>query len=228
VSRTKQRAHDSHRFLAEHAGEPCSQGESPRHTQTHQHQTVMRAPEQILRMSEKSKILRDEKALCRLCRLPDISVRLTAHPFEPYIFHVMTERPSVWSKDSGRFSSNLTFMQRRASAAPACLFLADAQRKPPPLATHPPLSSGSPRGFLCRRPFRQAREQRPQTSRAPLDHRFTAANLATPLEILVVVETSCRRIPSTATACNARIHSGLPCCLNFHRVKSHVNLCSEN
>ena len=52
----------------------------------------MRARSKLTNVRE-IQILRDEKALCRLCRLPDISVCLTAQSFEPYIFHVMTERP---------------------------------------------------------------------------------------------------------------------------------------
>src|SRR5260370_1500780 len=52
----------------------------------------MRARSKLSHVRE-IQILRDEKAFCRLCRLPDISVRLAAQSFDPHIFYVMAERP---------------------------------------------------------------------------------------------------------------------------------------
>jgi len=42
--------------------------------------------------------LRYEKSLCRLCRLPDISVSLAAQSFDAHIVHVMTERSEHWEQ----------------------------------------------------------------------------------------------------------------------------------
>src|SRR5205814_9163826 len=78
--------------FAEDASDARSQGHSPRHTQTQQHQTVMRARRKLPDVGE-IQILRYEKSLCRLCRLPDVGVSLAAHSFHAQSVRVMTESP---------------------------------------------------------------------------------------------------------------------------------------
>ena len=64
--------------------------QSSRRTQSHEHQSVMRSRRELPDVG-KIQILRDEKPLCALSRLPDVRISLSSEILLPNIVRIVTE-----------------------------------------------------------------------------------------------------------------------------------------
>ena len=79
-----------HSFGGEDLPDALREGQSPRHSQAHQHQAVVGAGRELAQVRE-IQILGDEKPLRVLRRLPNLRVGLTGQVFQPHVVHVVTE-----------------------------------------------------------------------------------------------------------------------------------------